>query len=230
MPNKIRTKTFTEEEKSINKITANYVLVGKYRKFEDYFFNRSGIIVAINQQKNEKDFYNTIDVLNSIVKLGKSFHSIFKDYFIKNQDNIIPKNNDSQNDELTFVDLKQELENMKPKKLLSNYYVNHFIPDSVFSTHIKELEPLLLEFCQNNGMPYIDDKDYQQNDDGTLSTFYYCNAKPFVSLSIIIFILFETQEFIKQIIEYAYCLPTINDATLGYISVGMKTIILYHYI
>lgn len=209
---KINAKTFTEEEKSINKITSNFVLVGKHRKFTDYSIDSTGIIFADGLLKNEKDFFNNADVLSSIVGIGKQCHSIFRNELIEISNEKSLKNKNTTDDEIKFIDFN-ELNN---NTVLTNTFVDTFIPYSIFITHIDELKPLLLEFCEKNGMPYVQD-DFGEIIDGEYYSPYICNARPFVSLSIITYILFETQDIIKRIIENAHKDPTADNSTIGYI-------------
>lgn len=208
---KVNAKTFTEEEKSINQITSNFVLVGKHRKFTNYSMDSTGIIFADGLLDNEKDFFNNSDVLASIVGIGKQFHSIFRNELIEISNTKNLKNKKTTDDEIKFIDFN-ELNN---NTVLTNTFVDTFIPYPIFISHIDELKPLLLEFCEKNGMPYVQD-DFGEVIDGEYYSPYICNARPFVSLSIITYILFETQDIIKKIIENAYKKPTANNSTIDY--------------
>ena len=211
---KINSTTFTEKDRAINNFSSNYVLVGNKRKFKDYEINSTGTIFATNQIETNDDFFNSTDVLNSIYGFGKQAHLIFKKELINNfeQEKISSKNALNEDEEIRFIGYN-ELNN---NTVLSNTFVDTFIPHDIFIAHIAELKPLLLEFCQKNGMPYLQD-DFGEIIDDVYSTPYYCNSRPFVSLSIIIYILFEAQNSIKQIIENAYNKPTEKNSTLGYI-------------
>lgn len=209
---KVNSKTFTEEEKSINKITSNFVLVGKHRKFTNYSIDSTGIIFADGSLENEKDFFNATDVLTSIVGIGKRCHSIFRNELIEISNTKNLKNKKTTDDEIKFIDFN-ELNN---NTVLTNTFIDTFIPYSIFISHIEELKPLLLEFCEKNGMPYVQD-DFGEVIDGKYYSPNICNTRPFVSLSIITYILFETQDIIKKIIENANKEPTTDNSTIGYI-------------
>ena len=211
---KINSTTFTENDRAINNFSSNYVLVGNKRKFKDYEINNNGTIFATDLLKTTDDFFNSTDVLNSIYGFGKKAHLIFQKDLINNfkKEKISFQNNLNEDEEIRFIGYN-ELNN---NTVLSNTFVDTFIPNDIFIAHIAELTPLLLEFCKKNGMPYLQD-DFGEIIDDVYSIPYYCNSRPFVSLSIIIYILFETQNSIKQIIENAYNKPTEKNSTLGYI-------------
>lgn len=211
---KISSTTFTESDRAINNFSSNYVLVGNKRKFKDYEINNTGTIFATNLIETNDDFFNSTDVLNSIYGFGKQAHLIFKKDLINNlrKEKTSSKDNLNKDDEINFISFNELNSNV----VLTNSFVDRFIPYDIFISHIKELKPLLLDFCQKNGMPYLQD-DFGEVIDDVYSTPYTCNSRPFVSLSIIIYILFETQNNIKQIIENAYNKPTKGSSTLGYI-------------
>lgn len=211
---KIGSTTVTENDRAINNFSSNYVLVGNKRKFENYEIDNTGIIFATKQIKTNDDFFNSTDVLNSICGIGKQAYLIFQKDLINNfeQGKISSKNNRNEDEEIRFIGYN-ELNN---NTVLSNTFVDTFIPHAIFIAHISELKPLLLEFCQKNGMPSLQD-DFGEVIDDAYSTPYYCNSRPFISLSIIIYILFKTQNSIKQIIANAYNEPTEKNSTLGYI-------------
>ncbi len=319
---KINSKNFTENERINNNFPSNYVLVGSYRKFKDYYIDSDGTIFAGNKEGFDEVFFNSTDVLNSIYGFGKKAYSIFKEDLKSNL-----KNNFSKDDKIKYI---TPYDFLLDKETLINNFVNKFINLDTFKSHLEELEPLLLEFCQKNGLPDNSSSDYFEINNrvinpwvirfreenkipsyfhprveefckknnimdcincSTSSSFsnplvyefciknsfssyfhlplkkygkknkipsyfhprveefckknnipsylhpniekfceentldfiinevtkvYYCDSKPFVSLSIIIYILFETQDCIKQIIENASKKPSENNSTIIY--------------
>lgn len=309
-----KVKTFTKGKESLNAISYPYVLAGRNRKFENYTITKSGFILASNLIEYGEYYYNNTDILTSVVGLGKRFHHIFKEDLVNNTTCKTASTNDEL-EKIKFIDLSQELKNIKEmnynKKLFNNNFVNNFISQDVINSHFDEIEPLIIEFCQKNGMPFLEtdiqdtgktiihsnilkfckeneillfgkrvfwDKrilaycekqntyfidfsdvfttgkvhinplavDFckqnnipykplqnlkvdsrviefcRQNNISKIFTsigevIHYCNIRPFIALSIIIYILFEAQDIVKQLIDFAYNPPTIEDSTLGYI-------------
>ena len=302
-------KTLTKEEKNISKLSSNYSFLGVQRMFKEYSIDNNGCIFADKLTNDKIDYYyNNADVLHSVIGIGKQLHRIFKLDLIKAPYNIIKPQTDV--DELIFIDLKQEIKNLNKKEVLSNNFINKFITQELYISHLEEIKPLLLEFCYKNGMPFLND-DYsntgalqinpivfdfcqknniklfgedfsldnriikfcQENNVSYLDTskffdtgklyintsvvnfcqknnipylsfdgkridsrvqkfcednnlelitekvnkFYYCDARPFVSLSIIIYILFESQDIVKHLMEYREQEPTLEKNSIGYI-------------
>ena len=180
---KINSTTFTENDRAINNFSSNYVLVGNKRKFKDYEINNTGTIFATNQIETNDDFFNSTDILNSIYGFGKQAHLIFKKDLINNlrKEKKSSKDNLNNDDEVNFISFNELNSNV----VLTNSFVDRFIPYDLFISHIEELKPLLLDFCQKNGMPYLQD-DFGEIIDDVYFAPYTCNSIPFVSLSIII--------------------------------------------
>lgn len=212
---KISSKNFTEYDKAMNNFSSNYVLVGNHRKFKNYEVNNTGVIFATNKITTNDDFFNSTDVLNSICNFGKQTLPILKNDLIKNLEKKKTSSKNNYNtddkDKLHFINYNELNNNV----VLSNSFVDTFIPYDIVVSHMEELKPLILDFCQKNGMPYLQD-DFGEVVDGVYCTPYTCNSRPFISLSFIIYILFETQNSIKQIVENTFNRPTKNNSTLGY--------------
>ena len=311
---KAQVKTFTKGKKSINAVSAPYVFVGRNRGFKNYVVTKSGFIQSSSLVENAEYYYNSTDILTSVVSLGKRFHHIFRKDLINTYTSKATSASDEL-EEVKFINLNQELKNIKEmnfnKKLFDNYFVNNFISQNIINSHFDEIEPLIIEFCQKNGMPFletdiqytggkiIDDKVVKFCDENEILLFgkrvfwdkriiaycekqntyfidfsdifstgkvhinplaidfckknsipykslqnlkvdsrvlefckqnniqkifldvseivYYCNIRPFIALCIIIYILFEAQDIIKRLIEFAYNPPTVENSTLGHI-------------
>src|SRR5699024_10111861 len=129
-----------------------------------------------------------------IFKTGKDFYSILGPY-IKEDFSI--NLNKSQGEEIEFVDLDKLDANY-----IDNSYIKNFVSEKIINNadiH-KQLEDIVLEFCKENGFPFVDDQnsfDISEKEDG-----YFFNVQPFISLSVIIYILFELQNAITNILYF----------------------------
>lgn len=157
-------------------------------------------------------------------------------YFNTNKLSINPEIiNFCQKNNICLFDEKIILDS-RVKRFCENNNIS-YIDISKFDTTGKlYINPLVVEFCVANNIPYPSLKNKKINSRiikfceanninlliENVQKGYYCNSKPFVSLSIIIYILFETQDIIKKIIEnapsdkkpksYHYTLAYISDA------------------
>lgn len=176
-----------------NKTSTNFnVMLDGYSKFEDYNYNNNFVIASHPVEYNP--LYSRLDVLNLILKTGKDFYNILEPY-IKEDFSI--NLNKSQSKEIEFVQLDKLNANY-----IDNSYIKNFVSEKIINNadiH-NQLEDIVLEFCKQNGFPFVDDQnsfDISEKEDG-----YFFNVQPFISLSVLIYILFELQNAITNILYF----------------------------
>ena len=176
-----------------NKTSTNFnVMLDGYSKFKNYSYNNNFVIAS--HPIEYKPLYSRLDVLNIIFKIGKDFYSILGPYI---KEDFSTNLNKSQGKEVEFVDL-----NKLNANYIDNSYIKNFVSEKIINNadiH-KRLEDIVLEFCKQNGFPFVDDQnsfDISEKEDG-----YFFNVQPFISLSVLIYILFELQNAITNILDF----------------------------
>lgn len=166
MKNKINTESFSQSDVAFNTIPTRLALVGSHRRFKEYFINDTGILFATSEEVNQdsgEEFFNTKDILNTILNLGAKAHEILKDELIAPRFFISSSNNtdvSKVDDEVSFIDFYKVANDTLGRKYYNNSFVDNFIPQNVLNKHINELSTLVLDFCKNNGMPNIEGSEY----------------------------------------------------------------------
>ena len=176
-----------------NKTSTNFnVMLDGYSKFKNYSYNNNLIIASHPIEYNP--LYSRLDVLNLILKIGKDFYKILEPYI---KEDFSTNLNKSQKEKVEFVELDKLNANN-----IDNSYIKNFVSEKIINNSDihKQLEDMVLEFCKQNGFPFVDDQnsfDISQKEDG-----YFFEVQPFISLSVLIYILFELQNAITNILEF----------------------------
>ena len=177
-----------------NKTSTNFnVILDGYSKFENYCYNKNNFVVA-SRPIEYNPLYSRLDVLNIIFKTGKDFYNILEPYIIEDFSTNLNK---SQSEEIRFVKLDKLNANY-----VDNSYIKNFVSEKIINNadiH-KQLENIVLEFRKQNGFPFVDEHnsfDISEKEDG-----YFFNVQPFISLSVLIYILFELQNAITNILYF----------------------------
>ena len=177
-----------------NKTSTNFnVMLDGYSKFENYNYNKNNFVIASHPLEFDP-MYSRLDVLNIILQTGKKFYLILEPYI---KEDFSTNLNRAQSEEIEFVDL-----NKLNANYIDNSYIKNFVSEKIINNadiH-NQLEDIILEFCKENGFPFVDDHnffDISEKDDG-----YFFEVQPFISLSVLIYILFELQNAITNILDF----------------------------
>ena len=177
-----------------NKTSTNFnVMLDGYSKFENYSYNNNNFVIA-SHPIEYNPLYSRLDVLNLILKIGKDFYKILEPYI---KEDFSTNLNKSQKEKVEFVELDRLNANN-----IDNSYIKNFVSEKIINNSDihKQLEDMVLEFCKQNGFPFVDDQnsfDISEKEDG-----YFFNVQPFISLSVLIYILFELQNATTNILEF----------------------------
>ena len=161
-------------------------------KFRNYKLTDS-IILAENLKQSIL-FVDKLDCLNEIVRVGKELYSIFEEK-IKNE-----KNNTKKVNNMEFLELKPS-----DQKTINNEYINNFFPISFLEKdRLNKAKAIIENYCKKNGLPFGEYNfiDYE-DENGKIKEIFtgFCSIQNFIALTISIYIIFEVQLEIKDIIE-----------------------------
>ena len=86
-------------------------------------------------------------------------------------------------------------------KTKTNAFLKKFLPNSKLFDSVDKnaVIEIVMNYCKNNGFPLISGEEYI--DDNYERTYWYFEIYPFISLTILIYILFELQYAIRQIFD-----------------------------
>lgn len=185
-----------------NRTSTNFnVMLEGYSKFENYSYNNNFVIASCPIEFDP--LYNRVEVLNNIFKIGKDFYKILEPYI---KENFFTDLNKSQSREVEFVKLDKLNNN-----IIDNCYIKKLVSEKIINnadTH-NQIKDKVLEFCTKNGFPFIDDsnsfdvsEEENEKKKNKVKYGYFFNVQPFISLSVIIYILFELQNAITNILEF----------------------------
>lgn len=190
----IRSKTHSKHEIINGEIKGTETQIKGYVTFEKYEFDKGiNTIIGVNPIDSDS-FFNKIEVLNEVHSVGKRFY--------KKLENKLKKQHFAYIEEVNMLNDKPQIENLLDSYIkeykLNNSFINHFLP----ATDIKEanIQDDILNYCKQNGFPIVDDQNCDYIEGNEPKEYFYFNVQPFVSLSILIYIIFEVQNNVREIL------------------------------
>lgn len=190
----IRSKTHSKREIINGEIKGTETQIKGYVTFEKYELDKGiNTITAVNPIDSDL-FFNKIEVLNEVHSVGKRFY--------KKLENKLKKQHLAYTKEVNMLNDKPQIENLLDYYIkeykLNNSFINHFL----LATDIKEanIQDDILNYCKQNGFPIVDDQNCDYIEGNEPKEYFYFNVQPFVSLSILIYIIFEVQNNVREIL------------------------------
>lgn len=190
----VRSKTHSKHEIINGEIKGAEAQIKGYVTFEKYELDKGiNTITAVNPIDSDL-FFNKIEVLNEVHSVGKRFY--------KKLENKLKKQHLAYTEEVNMLNDKPQIENLLDSYIkeykLNNSFINHFL----LATDIKEanIQDDILNYCKQNGFPIVDDQNCDYIEGNEPQEYFYFNVQPFVSLSILIYIIFEVQNNVREIL------------------------------